>query len=621
MGRRARSGGRLALAAVVAVGWALAVRAQDPAGRATVADPPRPGVLDRPLDPEPADTAGRAFVLPTVQLDPPLGFAGPSGVLPRSGNSPEFETVEDRWRLGVPYWDRYGQGFPAGLDYPYRLGNLENPYTQNVLKGDYPIVGQHTFLNVTALSSSLVEARTIPTPTTPFESTLREGQVDFFGHDGQFVYNQLFLFSADLFQGDAAFKPADWRVKLTPAVNYNHLKVEEIGVVSPDVRKGTTRYRGWVTLQEWFGEVKLADLSPEYDFVSVRAGSQPFTSDFRGFIYSDTNAAVRVFGSLEGNRDQFNLAVFRQLEKDVNSGLNSFEFRDQTVVIANCYRQDFLFPGYTAELSLHYNNDGPSFRYDRNKFLVRPDPAGIAQPHRVQAVYLGWAGDGHIDRYNISHAAYWVLGRDDLNPLANRPVEISGQMAALELSYDRDWVRFRVSGFYASGDGDISNHIATGFDGILENPNFAGGEFSFWQRQQVPLFGVNVTQRNALIPDLRSSKIQGQSNFVNPGLWLVNAGVDLDITPRLRSINNANFLWFDKTNVVRQFVFQEGIDRELGLDLSTGIEYRPLLTNNVIVLAGASAFCPANGFRQLYDRFRKERGPLGAVFVEVTLTY
>src|SRR2546423_219308 len=64
---------------------------------------------------------------------PPLGFAGPSGVLPRSGNSPEYETVEDRWRIGFPFWDRYGQGFPSGLDYPYRLGNIENPYTQNVL--------------------------------------------------------------------------------------------------------------------------------------------------------------------------------------------------------------------------------------------------------------------------------------------------------------------------------------------------------------------------------------------------------------------------------------------------------------------------------------------------------
>jgi hypothetical protein len=121
--------------------------------------------------------------------------------------------------------------------------------------------------------------------------------------------------------------------------------------------------------------------------------------------------------------------------------------------------------------------------------------------------------------------------------------------------------------------------------------------------------------------DLRSSRIQGQSNFVNPGLWLLNTGADFDITPRLRSINNVNFLWFDKTNVLRQYVFQEGIDREIGVDLSSGIEYRPLLNNNVIILAGAAMFCPANGFRQLYDQFRHERGPLGMLFVEVTLAY
>ena len=38
-------------------------------------------------------------------------------------------------------------------------------------------------------------------------------------------------------------------------------------------------------------------------------------------------------------------------------------------------------------------------------------------------------------------------------------------------------------------------------------------------------------------------------------------------------------------------------------------------------LAGAAVFCPANGFRQLYNRFREERGPLGMAFVELTLTY
>ena len=582
----------------------------------------RPPALNRPLEPFPEllknlPPPGE----PDAPADPPLGYAGPSRVQNRSGRNAEFQTVEDRWRIGFPAWDRYGQGFPAGVDYPYKMGEAADPYNQNVLKGDYPILGQNIFLTLTGTSSSLFEYRQLPTATTPFESTQGAGPREFFGKSGQFVYNQLFLASADLFQGDAAFKPPDWRVKVTAAVNDQYLAAQELGVVSPDVRDGRTRNRGWVTLQEWFGELKLADTSPQYDFVSVRAGAQPFTSDFRGFIFSDTNFGVRLFGTGSANREQYNLAVFRQLEKDTNSALNSFEFRNQTVAVANYYYQDFVFPGYTASASVHYNEDGPDFRYDRNKFLVRPDPAGVFQPHRVQAVYLGAAGDGHIDRINVSHAAYWVLGHDSLNPLAGRDQRISAQMAAAEFSYDRDWARFRLSGFYSSGDGKINNSVATGFDTILDNPAFAGGEFSFWQRQQIPLFGVNVSQRNSLVPDLRSSKIQGQSNFVNPGLWLVNAGLDLDLTPKLRSISNVNFLWFDKTNVLEQFIFQNQMDREIGADISTGIEYRPLLSNNVIFLFGVSTLLPANGFRQLYDRLRDHRGPLAAAFVEMVLTY
>src|SRR5262249_35040766 len=156
-------------------------------------------------------------------------------------------------------------------------------------------------------------------------------------------------------------------------------------------------------------------------------------------------------------------------------------------------------------------------------------------------VYFGLAGDGHIGRYNISHAAYWVVGRDSRNPIAGQPQSISAQMAAAELSYDRDYVRFRVSGFYASGDGNANNGRATGFDGILDLTQF-GGKFSFWRRQAIPLFGVRLVQDQSLYADLRSSRIQGQSNFVNPGLWLINAGVDIDVTPRFRIINNANYL-------------------------------------------------------------------------------
>jgi hypothetical protein len=586
--------------------------------------PDRP--LQRQLESPPAPTEPSAAPAPEPLLktfvNPPLGFTGPSGIQPREAQeTSHLIPVEDRWRVGFPPWDRYDKGHPLLDDYPYLEGHWWDPFNQNVFKGDYAIIGQHTFLDIKATSLALFEERQVPTPTTPFESTTRAHREDFFGSPNQFLYSHYFSLGIDLFHGDAAFKPVDWRIKLTPTFNVNYLAVDELAVVNPDVRRGTTRGRTWFSLEEYFVESKIADLSPDYDFLSARVGSQPFTSDFRGFIFSDTNRAVRLFGTRLSNRDQFNLVIFDQQEKDTNSDLNTFQSRHQNVYIANYYRQDFLFPGYTAQVSVHYNHDGPTFHFDKNDFLVRPDPAGTFTPHRLDVAYLGWTGDGHIGRYNISHAFYWALGRDNGNPIANQAQDINAQMAALELSYDRDWVRFRTSFFFASGDSDPNNKHATGFDSILDHPNFAGGDFSYWQRQAIKLFGVNLTNRESLVADLRSSKTEGQSNFVNPGLWLVNAGIDFELTPKLRMINNVNFLWFDETESLRTFIFQDRVRNYIGADLSTGFEYRPLLSNNIIMTAGVSTLLPGNGFQDLYRRFTDRVNPLLASFLQMELTY
>jgi hypothetical protein len=586
-----------------------------------------PSFLRRPLEtapaplPIPAIEAEPAGLLQT-HVDPPSGFAGPSGVLPSEvQQNSDFIPVEDRWRVGFPEWDRYDKGHPRLDDYPYVEGNLLNSYKQNVLKGDYPIIGQHTFLEINAASISLIEARNLPTPAHGFDSAERSFQMDFFGRSGQFFYSNDFILSVDLLHGDANFKPADWRIKLTPIFNINYLDVNEVGIVNPDVTRGTTRGRTWGSLEEYFIESKLSDLSPYYDFVSARIGSQPFTSDFRGFIFTDLNKGVRLFGTRLSNRDQFNLVYFRPSEKETNSDLNTFEDRGQNIVIANYYRQDFLFPGYTAQANIVYNHDNASFHFNKNNVLVRPDPDGVFQPHILDVVYLGLTGDGHIGRINITDAFYWALGHDTMNPLANSGQDITAQMAAVELSYDRDWVRFRTSFLWASGDDNINNNHATGFDAILDNPNFAGGQFSFWQRQAVPLFGVNLVNRNSLLPDLRSSKTEGQSNFVNPGLFLLNFGIDMDLTPKWKMINNVNFLWFDETNVLEQFTFDGNIHHFIGIDPSMGFEYRPLLNNNIIMLFGLSALLPGEGFRDLYDKINKDVDPLVAAFVQINVNF
>jgi hypothetical protein len=239
----------------------------------------------------------------------------------------------------------------------------------------------------------------------------------------------------------------------------------------------------------------------------------------------------------------------------------------------------------------------------------------------VNAGYFGWAGDGHWGRYNLTHQFYWAFGADSMNPLANRPQTINAQMAAIEASYDRDWVRFRLSFFWASGDGNINNSHATGFDTILDAPNFAGGPFSFWNRQQIPLQGVNLVQRLSLVPDLRSSKIQGQANFVNPGLILPTFAMDFELTPKLKLINNYNLLWFDKTSALQQFLFQGNIDRFIGADLGWGCEYRPLLTENVVFLGGVQMLIPGQGFRDIYNDFNNRLGSLVAGFMNVIVAF
>src|SRR5438552_3744692 len=85
-----------------------------------------------------------------------------------------------------------------------RPGHWWDPYNQHVLKGDYPIIGQHTFFEILAVNTSLFEVRQVPIPTTPFESTTRPGRNEFFGSPNQFFFTNFLSVGLDLFHGDAA---------------------------------------------------------------------------------------------------------------------------------------------------------------------------------------------------------------------------------------------------------------------------------------------------------------------------------------------------------------------------------------------------------------------------------
>jgi hypothetical protein len=509
-----------------------------------------------------------------------------------------FLEMPDRWNVAMPEWNRYGR---SG-EYPYvRTSHWWDPFNRNRLKGDAPIFGQQTFLNFTATSGTFLDERRVP--STSNISSARPGSSDYFGMGEQFALSQTFRFSFDLFHGDTSFRPADWRIQVTPAVNVNYLGVRELGIVNIDVRDGTTRLQAHAGLQEAFAEYKIHDLSPNYDFLSVRAGIQSFSSDFRGFLFVDEQPGVRLFGNLHSDRWEYNAAYFNLLEKDTNSGLNTFELRHQQVIIANFYMQDFIKPGYTTEFSIHYNKDDPSVHYDDNGFLVRSAPIGIFQPHEIRAAYLGWTGNGHFGPINVNHAFYEALGTDSLNPIAGRPVTINAQMAAAEISVDKDWVRYKVSAFYASGDGNPRDGRATGFDTIVDDPSFAGGIFSFWDREELrlPGTGIALTPGDSLLPSMRTSKTEGQANFVNPGIFLVNAGANFDLTPKLKSFLNVNYLRFERTAPIALLLFESPIRNTIGLDTSLGFQYRPPLSENISITGGAAALFPGQGFRDIFS--------------------
>jgi hypothetical protein len=587
-------------------------------------------------------------------VDPKRRATGPLPEGHPNGHAGE-ETVEveddDDDGRGIPKPDRWRFGFP--YDSRHEHGRLRDPYHQNILKGDYPIIGDDIFFNMTLDSISFFNGRRVPSPSNL--SAARPGSREFFGRGEQFFYKNEWRAGFSIFKGDTVFQPVAWEIKITPTFNINYLNTQEVGLVNIDIREGRTRFDGQASLQEAYFELKLHDnprmlpflprkdgtgwKSPTYDFNAVRTGIQRFTSDFRGFIFADEEPGVRLFGTLGANRYQYNLAYFYMLEKDTNSGLLTFNSRHQHVYIANLYKQDFLFKGWNANVSFHYNLDlagkhdrddksgAEGFKFDTNDFLVRPAAIGDFTPHTLNVAYLGTASDGHIGRVNVSHAFYWALGHDSHNPLAARPVHVNAQMAALELAQDFDWLRPKVSFFWSSGDKFPEDRIARGFDSIFDNVNFAGGGqgflvnptltqadrtlinpiipigTSFWNQQSIRLTGSNVAlqQPGSLIPSLRSSKDQGQAQYVNPGIYIYNAGADAKLTPKLLGTFNFNYLRFHRVESVQKLLFQSTIHQEIGYDYSMGVQYRPYLNEQFIVQGGFSVLVPGKGLKDIYQ--------------------
>jgi hypothetical protein len=498
--------------------------------------------------------------------------------------------VPDRWRIMES----------LGLK-----DNKWDPYHQNTLKGDKPLkAGEDWFLQLIGISDTVLEPRSLPTPVGP-QATARPGANDVFAAPEQTIFAQTFLAGVVYTKGNTVFKPPELEYRLTLAGQFNHVRIDDVRGLRVDPRRGRSRNDSFLTIQEAFVDKHLRDVSSNYDFDAIRFGIQPFSSDFRGFLFQDLQFGVRLFGNRDNNHKQYNLAYFRRLEKDTNSGLNDITtgLRHDDVLISNYYVQDFGRLGFTSQISAAYNRNRDRKAYfDNNGFLARPASIGTEKPRQYDVLYLGYNGDGHFGQYNLTASAYGVLGRNDSVFTGKRNDVRAGFMAA-ELSRDFDWVRMRASGLYASGDSNAFDDRSGGYDAIFENPIFAGADTSYWIRQNIPLIGgggVGLSSRNGVLASLRTSKDQGQSNFDNPGIRLLGWGADFDLTPSSRVSANVNQLWFDNTNTLQVLRNQSPIARSIGTDASLAWILRPTFNQQIVLRLSGAALFPGAGLKQLY---------------------
>ena len=348
--------------------------------------------------------------------------------------------VPDRWRI---------------VD---TLGYKENwwdPYNRNFWKGDKPLYDDW-FFSTTITSDTIVEKRDVPTPIGA-SSTQNPGGLDIFGNSQQDVFAETLAMEFVYYKGDTTFRPPDYEFRFIPVFNYNRVELEEVQGVNADPNDGTTRYDNHVGIQGAFFDYHIRNLSDQYDFDSVRIGIQPFTADFRGFLFQDSPFGIRLFGTRDNNIFQYNLAWFRRLEKDTNSGLNdtSKSMREDDIFVANLYWQDTPVLGFTSQFTLlHNRNNEDEPAYDNNDFIVRPASLGREVGRKYQATYFGYNGDGHFGRLNVSTSNYMVVGEEDGSVFRKEKTAIEAYFTATELSMDFDWIRVRGAFIHASGDSD-----------------------------------------------------------------------------------------------------------------------------------------------------------------------
>ena len=354
--------------------------------------------------------------------------------------------------------------------------------------------------------------------------------------------------------------------------------------MNASTRASARPQRSFLGIQAAFVDKHLRNVSERYDFDTFRIGIQPFSSDFRGFLFQDSQLGVRLFGTRDNNRWQYNLAWFRRLEKDTNSGLNDLGQRCATTTCssptctgrtcrcrASPRRRRWSTTATARTTDAYYNENG---------FIERP------ASHRAPAAAARVRRDLPRLQRRRPLRPLNLTPRSTTRSARRRPACSCRRQSTSARSSPRpscrcdfDWIRPRISLLYGSATTIRSTtsrraSMRSSRTRCSRAPTPATGSArrAADRRRRVALSG-----RNGVLTSLRSSKEEGQSNFTNPGILLAGSAWTSTCCRQLRVLN-ANYAVLRRDRGARGGAQPGRIDKDIGYDVSAALTWRPLMS-------------------------------------------
>jgi hypothetical protein len=190
-------------------------------------------------------------------------------------------------------------------------------------------------------------------------------------------------------------------------------------------------------------------------------------------------------------------------------------------------------------------------------------------------------------------------------------------MGLVDLEYPLDFVKFRFGYSYVSGDSNPNDNKDRGFDSISDAVQLFGGPISYFVGENIKFGAGDFVRANSFYPSLRGAN--GQANYVNPGLQLINTGMDVTVSPRVQMALNANYTRFNDTGA---YVNNTNIlHKDGGIEGNAFFRIKPFLhqiNQNVVLDLGVSALHPLQG---LQDMFQTNKSVVYSTFVALRLVY